>query len=221
MKPRLVQQEHVGVKICGVRTLHDALSACDAGADALGFNFWPHSKRYLDPSELSKWMRDMPDSVERIGVFVNAGTEEVMRLLEDGVVHAAQFHGDETSDYYKKFSPATVCLKAFTVRDASSLDVVSGFQASTVLLDAYCPGEYGGSGTSFEWGLGQSFVADNPATSVVLAGGLSPSNVASAISQVRPAAVDVASGVESAPGVKDHSMVRDFVRLAHEMNIRD
>ena len=221
MKPRLVQQEHVGVKICGVRTLNDALSACDAGADALGFNFWPHSKRYVDPWELVQWVRDMPDSVERVGVFVNAGSEEGMRLLEEGVVHAAQFHGDETYDYYRKFSPESACLKAFTVRDKSSLEAVSGFQATTVLLDAYCPGEYGGSGKSFEWDLGRSFVTGNPETSVVLAGGLSPANVASAISQVRPAAVDVASGVESAPGVKDHSMVRDFVCLAHEMNIRD
>ena len=221
MKPNLVQKDHVGVKICGVRTFSDAAFACDVGADAIGFNFWPQSKRYLNPQELSAWVSDIPTSVERIGVFVNAERDEVVRLIENGVIHSAQFHGDETQEYYLEMSQGFACMKAFTVRDESSLDIVSNFQASTVLLDAYCPGEYGGSGMTFEWSLGQRFVTESPGCSVVLAGGLRPDNVQSAIAQVSPAAVDVASGVESSPGIKDHSLVKDFVQLAHGMNIRD
>ena len=221
MKPNLVQKGHVGVKICGVRTFSDTLFACDVGADAIGFNFWPQSKRYIDPQELSTWVSDIPASVERIGVFVNARRDEVVRLLKEGVIHSAQLHGDETQEYYLSVAQGFACMKAFTVRDESSLDMASNFQATTVLLDAYCPGEYGGGGNTFEWSLGQRFVRENSSRSVVLAGGLRPDNVQSAISQVSPSAVDVASGVESSPGIKDPSMVRDFVQLAHGMNIRD
>ena len=142
-------------------------------------------------------------------------------MLEAGLIHAAQLHGDETPEYYHRIASGFACLKAFTVQNESSLAGISSFAATTVLLDAYCPGEYGGSGKSFEWDLGRRFVSENPDRRVVLAGGLRPDNVSFAVSEVRPSAVDVASGVESAPGIKDNSMVNDFVQTVHEMDIRD
>ena len=135
--------------------------------------------------------------------------------------HVAQFHGDETPEYYQQFSSSFPSIKAFTVKDESSLIGIRQFSATTILLDAYVPGEYGGSGSCFEWDLGRRFVSENPDRRVVLAGGLKPDNVALAVAEVRPAAVDVASGVESSPGVKDVAMLNDFVKVVHEMDIRD
>ena len=221
MKPRFVQAQHVAVKICGITTASDALMACEAGADAVGFNFWAGSKRFIEPENLAQWVGDLPDSIERVGVFVNADAEEVFPLLETGLINAVQFHGNENPAYYRQFSSGFACLKAFTVKDEYSLTEISRFTAATILLDAYCPGEYGGSGTCFEWDLGRRFVNDNPDRRVVLAGGLRPDNVSAAVSEVLPAAVDVASGVEAAPGIKDGSMINDFVQAVHEINIPD
>ena len=221
MKPRFVQLNKVAVKICGIKSVSDAIAACDAGADAVGFNFWPGSKRFISPEDLAEWVDDMPDSTERVGVFVNADAGKVVSLLEEGLIHAAQLHGDETAEYYRRIASGFASLKAFTVQDESSLAGITSFAATTVLLDAYCPGEYGGSGKSFEWDLGRRFVSENPNRRVVLAGGLRPDNVSLAVSEVRPSAVDVASGVESAPGIKDNSMVKDFVQAVHEIDIRD
>ena len=221
MKPRFVQGRHVAVKICGITTASDALAACEAGADAIGFNFWPGSKRFIAPDTLAQWVGELPDSVERIGVFVNADAEQVLSLLQTGLIHAVQFHGDESPEYYQQFASDFASLKAFTVKDEASLAGISRFTATTILLDAFCPGEYGGSGTCFEWDLGRRFVNENPERRVVLAGGLRPDNVSLAVSEVLPAAVDVASGVESAPGIKDGSMVNDFVQAVHEIDIPD
>ena len=219
MKPGFVQTQGVAVKVCGITTASDALTACASGADALGFNFWPGSKRCIKPSELARWAADIPDSTERVGVFVNAEIEFVLEVLETGVINAVQFHGDESAEYYGRVSSNFATLKAFTVKDEYCLNKIRKFTAATILLDAYCPGEYGGSGTSFEWDLGRRFVHDNPDRRVVLAGGLRPDNVSLAVQQVRPAAVDVASGVESAPGVKDAAKVKDFIQAVHEIDI--
>jgi phosphoribosylanthranilate isomerase len=221
MKPRFVETDRIAVKICGVTSESDALSACDAGADALGFNFWPKSKRYVEPEHFSQWGRELPESTERVGVFVNAEPREVFRLLETGVIHAAQFHGNETVQYYHRFSENFGTLKAFTVKDDCSVAAISNFPAASILLDAYCPGEYGGSGASFDWSLGRRFVLENPDRRVVLAGGLRPDNVAVAAAGVIPAAVDVATGVESAPGIKDRFRVNDFIAAVREVKIPD
>lgn len=221
MKPEFAQAQAVAVKICGITTASDALTACAAGADALGFNFWPGSKRFIKPSELTQWAGDIPESTERVGVFVNADIEQVLPLLESGLINAAQFHGNESAEYYGRFSSEFATLKAFTIKDEYCLAEIRGFAATTILLDAHCPGEYGGSGTSFEWDLGRRFVNDNPDRRVVLAGGLRPDNVLLAVQQVLPAAVDVASGVESTPGVKDGAKVKDFIQAVHEIDIPD
>lgn len=209
--PRFVETEAVGVKICGFTSYANAAAVADLGVDALGFNFWPKSKRYLPPEEFETWARDLPTEVERVGVFVNADSKKVMRLLESGAIHAAQFHGDEPGEYCGRFIGKFPFLRAFGIKSEESLNDVIGYGTRAVLLDAYCPGEYGGSGEAFDWELGRRFVAEHPDYRVVLAGGLRPDNVATAAAGVRPAAVDVASGVESEPGVKDLGLVRDFL----------
>lgn len=221
MKPRFVGTDRIAVKICGVTSESDALAACEAGADALGFNFWPNSKRYIEPEYFGQWGRQLPESTERVGVFVNAEPREVFGLLEAGVIHAAQFHGNETVEYYQRYSGDFRTLKAFTVKDDHSLAEISKFPAKSILLDAYCKATYGGSGTSFDWSLARRFVVENPDRHVVLAGGLRPDNVAIAAGRVLPAAVDVASGVELAPGIKDCSKVNDFIAAVREVKIPD
>ena len=213
MMPRFVQLGRVGIKICGITSHSNAMEVAGAGADALGFNFWPRSKRYLDPGEFEAWAQDLPDEVERVGVFVNAPLERVLQLLEGGAIHVAQLHGDEGRDYCVDIARRYPTLKAYAVESAESLAAISGF-GGAVLLDAYCPGEYGGGGEPFDWELGRRFAAENPEEKVVLAGGLNPGNVAKAVRGVRPAAVDVASGVELEPGVKDLVLVREFVAAA-------
>ena len=99
MKPEFVQEQGVTVKVCGITTASDALTACTSGADALGFNFWPESKRFIEPSELARWAGDIPDSTERVGVFVNADIELVLELLDTGLINAVQFHGNESAEY--------------------------------------------------------------------------------------------------------------------------
>jgi phosphoribosylanthranilate isomerase len=201
----------VRVKICGVTRLEDALLAVRLGADALGFNFWPRSKRYLSPSAAREIVRRLPPLVTSVGVFVDPSRDEVLRAVEASGVQVAQLHGDE---------PPALCaalplpvLKALRVRDAASLEAVGAYDGvAGILLDTATPG-YGGSGATFDWALAAPAAAARP---LVLAGGLDPGNVAEAVRLVRPFAVDVASGVESAPGIKDQELMRRFIEAAKE-----
>jgi phosphoribosylanthranilate isomerase len=201
----------VRVKICGVTRLEDALLAVRLGADALGFNFWPRSKRYLSPSAAREIVRRLPPLVTSVGVFVDPSRDEVLRAVEASGVQVAQLHGDE---------PPALCaalplpvLKALRVRDAASLEAVGAYDGvAGILLDTATPG-YGGSGATFDWALAAPAAAARP---LVLAGGLGPGNVAEAVRLVRPFAVDVASGVESAPGIKDQELMRRFIEAAKE-----
>lgn len=202
----------VRVKICGVTRLEDALLAVRLGADALGFNFWPGSKRFLAPAAAREIVRRLPPLVTAVGVFVNATQDEVLRAVAASGVQVAQLHGDE---------PPALCgalplpvVKAIRVRDAASLDALAAYDGlvGAILLDSASPG-YGGSGATFDWTLAAAAAAARP---VILAGGLGPDNVAEAVRAVRPFAVDVASGVESAPGLKDGELMRRFIEAAKE-----
>jgi phosphoribosylanthranilate isomerase len=201
----------VRVKICGVTRLEDALLAVRLGADALGFNFWPRSKRYLAPAAAREIVRRLPPLVTAVGVFVDPSRDEVLRAVEASGVQVAQLHGDE---------PPALCaalplpvLKAIRVRDAASLEAMGPYDGvAGILLDTATPG-YGGSGATFDWALAAPAAAARP---LVLAGGLGPGNVAEAVRIVRPFAVDVASGVESAPGIKDEQLMRRFIEAAKE-----
>ncbi|WP_242340649.1 phosphoribosylanthranilate isomerase [Anaeromyxobacter sp. SG66] len=200
----------VKVKICGITRLEDALLAVRLGADALGFNFWPGSKRFIPPAAAGEIVRRLPPGVETFGVFVDASREELLAALSASGVTVAQLHGDE---------PPALCaslpvpaVKAIRVEGPSSLAALAAYEVPAFLLDAPGPG-FGGSGRTFDWSL--AFEAARAAR-VFLAGGLTPENVGEAVRRVRPYGVDVASGVESAPGVKDEDKLRRFIQAAKE-----
>ncbi|HEY7725722.1 MAG TPA: phosphoribosylanthranilate isomerase [Anaeromyxobacteraceae bacterium] len=202
----------VRVKICGVTRLEDALAAAAAGADAVGFNFWPGSRRFVSPGAARAIASRLPPFVTAVGVFVNQDPAEVRRACLAAGCAAAQLHGDEPpADAAAVGLPV---LKAFRLAAPGDLRALDRWPGAAVLLDAPSEG-YGGSGRGFDWSLARRAV--EAGRTVVLSGGLAPENVAAAVRAVRPWAVDVASGVESSPGVKDRELVARFVRAAKEV----
>jgi phosphoribosylanthranilate isomerase len=198
------------VKICGVRSLDDALACVDAGADAIGFNFWPRSRRYVEVKEAAAVAKRLPPSVRTVGVFVDPSAEEVERAFASGAIDLAQLHGDETPGFCARF--AGRYLKAIRLVDDASLARLGEYACDLALVDADAPG-YGGSGQRADVTLARRAAESRR---VILAGGLTPDNVADAIAMVRPYGVDVAGGVEREPGVKDWLKVAAFVKAAKE-----
>lgn len=202
---------HVRVKICGVTHPDDAALAAEFGADALGLNFYARSPRCLDVDRDAAFLRALPAGVRRIGVLVNAPLAFIERLLGEGVVDAVQLHGDEDETYCRALQTAGLpFIKAIRVRDEQSLAAPERYGTTHLLLDAFRPEAYGGTGHSLDWSLAAKFAAAHPET--ILSGGLHPGNVAQAVATVSPFAVDVASGVEgeAGPRRKDPAKMRAF-----------
>jgi phosphoribosylanthranilate isomerase len=195
------------VKICGITNLADAQAAIEAGADALGFNFYEQSPRHLTEADAAGISRELPPLIMRVGVFVNAPEDLVVRAIGEGNLGLLQFHGDEPPEFCTQFG--LMSMKAFRIRDAETLKEIAKYSTDAYLLDAYSPEARGGTGVKFNWDL--ALEAQKFGKPIFLAGGLTPENVADAVRKVRPFGVDVASGVESAPGKKDHHKVRDFI----------
>jgi phosphoribosylanthranilate isomerase len=203
----------VRIKICGITLLEDALLAARLGADALGFNFWPASKRFIDPDAARAIVDLLPPFVTPVGVFVNQPAGEVLATAARAGLAAVQLHGDEGWDDVNGFPiPA---LKALRVTGPESLADLHRYRVRGFVLDAPSAG-YGGSGATFDWAVARDAALRAP---VLLAGGLTPENVGEAIRAVRPYGVDVASGVESAPGVKDADKLRRFIEAAREEDL--
>ncbi|MGK0189854.1 MAG: phosphoribosylanthranilate isomerase [Verrucomicrobiales bacterium] len=203
------------VKICGFTVLEDALAACEAGADALGINFYRKSKRYISFEESAKWLGTLPSDVSRIGIFVNEELDRVAEIVGSGLIDGAQLHGDEPPEYCEALIRLDIpVIKAFGVKDPESLEDIECYHTPWILLDAWCPGEYGGSGKRFDQELATQVVGENPDLRFILSGGLNPYNVRDAVLHVQPAAVDVASGVETSPGRKNPAMVSQFIAEA-------
>ncbi len=198
----------VRVKICGITRLEDALAAARLGADWLGFNFWPRAKRYVAPAAAAELVRAVPQGVVPVGVFVDPTAEELAEVVRLSGVRVVQLHGDETPAFCAA-APVPV-VKGIRVKDEHSLAALASYEVSAFLLDSATPG-YGGSGQAFDWMLAAAAARSVP---VWLAGGLVPENVAEAVRKVRPRGVDVASGVESSPGVKDAAKMEAFIRNA-------
>lgn len=194
------------VKICGITNKEDAWTAIEAGADALGFNFYPKSPRYLDPEEAIKLIEDIPPNVLKVGVFVNEKESLVRDLCQYLSLDYLQFHGDETPYYCEQF--ATPYWKAFRLKDEKTFDLMKKYHPEYFLVDAYVEKAFGGTGVVTNWDLARE--AKNYGK-VILAGGLAPENIEAAIRAVRPEGVDVASGVESTPGKKDAQKVEAFI----------
>jgi phosphoribosylanthranilate isomerase len=192
------------IKICGITNQDDALDAVAAGADALGFNLYSASPRFIDHKCLNEMINVLPPFVKTVAVMVNPEIEEVRKVLE--IVDLVQFHGDESGEFCSQF--CRPYMKALRTIDATDIgmDMEQHRKASAILLDTKVDGSYGGTGKSLDWAAVPAL--DKP---IVLAGGLRPENVAHAIDLVRPFAVDVSSGVEASKGIKDPVAVRAFV----------
>jgi phosphoribosylanthranilate isomerase len=194
------------VKICGLTRLEDALAAARLGAHALGFVFYSRSPRNVTSARAAEIVRQLPPFVMSVGLFVNAGDHEVARVLNEVPLDLLQFHGEESPEYCGRFRKPFV--KALRVRPGVDLlQYAHQFEgARGLLLDAFVEGTHGGTGAGFDWDL----IPPGLSLPVVLSGGLNSGNIAAAIRRVRPWAVDVSSGVESAPGVKDAQKMADF-----------
>jgi len=203
----------VRVKICGITNIDDALLAIEAGADALGFVFHDNSPRYIAPDKAAAIIAALPPFVQTVGVFVNLEADTINRTAEQCRLDLVQLHGDETPGFCAKMCRRVI--KGFRIRDITSLEPMVHYRVAACLLDAYSPQEYGGTGLSFNWET--AMIAKEFGTPIILAGGLTPDNVQEAVEKVLPFGVDVSSGVERAPGIKDPEKVREFIRRAKKI----
>jgi phosphoribosylanthranilate isomerase len=202
------------VKVCGITNLSDAEKALAFGADALGFNFYPPSPRWITPQAARAVLQRLPQGTCNVAVFVNESQQRVNEIIAQGELAdgrqaygAVQFHGEESQAYCRGW-PLKV-IKAFRVQDKESLEGIEQFPADFYLLDSWSSG-YGGSGAPFPW----EWLDGLKTEKLILSGGLSIENVAQAIRRIRPYGVDVCSGVEARPGIKDHAKLREFILAA-------
>jgi phosphoribosylanthranilate isomerase len=205
------------IKICGITREEDALAAIDAGADALGFVFVPGTPRFIEPGRAAAIVRGLPPFVSRVGLFVNAAPELIEATLAEVGLDTVQLHGDEAPEVGRSLLRRVRVIQAFRVQGPETLHRLPEHRESTHawLLDAYVPGASGGTGARFDWTL--AVQARDLGHPLILAGGLKPENIADAVRQVRPFAVDVSSGVESAPGRKDPEKVRQLIAAARSV----
>ena len=200
----------VRVKICGITNAADALAAIDAGADLLGFNFYEQSPRFVTSADAERIGRQLPKKVDAVGIFVNAPTADVAALCESLKLDAAQLHGDETAETVAELAGSVPVVKAFRVDPDFDLKMLNNYpSAFAFLFDAALTGQYGGMGRTTDWDAARRASARHR---IILAGGLKVENVAAAVRIVRPYGIDVASGVESKPGRKDHGRMREFIQ---------
>ena len=179
----------------------------EAGADALGFVFFRGSPRFISPEQAAVIIRCLPPFVQAVGLFVNEEPATVNVVADLCGLDLVQLHGEESPDYCTAINRRII--KAFRVKDAFSLDDMTNYRVAACLLDAWSPAAHGGTGTTFNWEIAARVAASQ---TIILAGGLTPENVAEAIAEVKPYAVDVSSGVESAPGKKEAGLVSRFIR---------
>jgi len=205
-KQRPYESIMVKVKICGITNLEDALMAVEAGADALGFVFYRDSPRHIYPEQAALIINKLPPFVQTVGLFVNEDFTTVNETADLCGLDLLQLHGDETPEYCQAVNRRVI--KAFRVKEISSLNVIHKYNVAACLLDAWSPSAPGGTGKTFNWEIAAAAATER----IILAGGLTPENVAEAVRIVKPYAVDVSSGVEYAPGKKDAELLQRFFR---------
>ena len=196
----------VKIKICGITNIEDAMAAVDYGADALGFNFFKKSPRYIEPHKAAEIIAQLPPFIVPVAIFVNEREERIREILTSACIHGVQFHGDETPEFCQRFGNHVI--KAFQVKDKESIKHMAHYRVSAYLLDSYREGVRGGTGVTFDWHLA---VVAKTFGRIILAGGLNPDNVAEAVKLVQPYGVDVAGGVEREKGIKDHGKLKKFI----------
>jgi len=196
----------IKIKICGITNPDDALFASECGADALGFNFYKKSPRYIEPQKAAEIVRRLPPFVVPVALFVNEREEKIRDVQFTTGIKVLQFQGDERPEFCERFS--TQVIKVFQVKDKESLKHMAHYRVNAYLLDSYREGLRGGTGETFDWHLA---VVAKTFGRIILAGGLTPDNVAEAVKLVQPYGVDVASGVEMEKGIKDHAKLKKFI----------
>lgn len=202
------------VKICGITNIEDARHTVACGADMLGFNFYRKSKRFVSPSSAREIVADLPQIVVKVGVFVNEGIEKIVATAAETKLDAVQLHGEELPGFVDqlRLNLSLPIIKAFRVAGKHLVEEIARYRVDSVLLDAHSTKDRGGTGETFDWEIAKIVTDIIPKT--YLAGGLSPENVAEAISIVKPYAVDACSLLESAPGRKDRDKVARFIAAA-------
>jgi phosphoribosylanthranilate isomerase len=208
----------IRVKICGLKRAEDAAAAVAAGANALGFNFWKGTPRYIAPQEAAAIVSSAPPGVLTVGVFVDEDPERVVEIANQTGIMALQLHGSETPEYLDALG---AFLKIKTIKVGPGFDpaeLTRYGSASLFLLEGLVTGMAGGTGQTFDWSLAEEAKEYGK---IILAGGLTPDNVAEAVRRVRPWGVDVASGIESEPGKKDLRLMRAFIQAARSANGRE
>jgi len=194
------------IKICGITNFDDAVCAAELGVDALGFIFYPESKRYIEPENAALIISKLPPYVTTVGVFVNQGADDIRSVKERTGIEVVQLHGDETPEFCRSLPYRAV--KAIRLKERSDVGEVELYPVQAILFDRYSDEAYGGTGKSFEWGWLRDL---NTSKKIVLSGGLKSDNVAEAVKTVGPYAVDVSTGVEDSPGKKSAEKMRKFI----------
>lgn len=203
----------IRIKVCGITREEDALTAAHLGVDALGFIFAPESPRYIDPAAAAQIIAKLPPFISRVGVFVNAAEETVITAAQTAGLDTLQLHGSESPDFCARM-PLPV-VKALGLRPDFDYSLLKAYPVAGILLDSWDKGLQGGSGRTGDWNLARRIT--DRCSNVILAGGLGPSNVESAVETVQPYGVDFNSGVEIMPGVKNPHKMRDAVRIIKTM----
>ncbi len=202
----------VRVKICGITRMEDAMAAVKAGADALGFVFYRKSSRYISASKALKILEALPPFVSKVGVFVNERTGAIRDIAGFCSLDAVQLHGEEDNHFCHRLKRYGLkIIKGFRVKEDFNISQVGSYRVDGHLFDAHTEGQYGGSGKVFAWEIIKDLHTPVPR---IISGGLTVDNVSEAILMLKPFAVDVSSGVESSPGVKDHKKMAEFIRRA-------
>jgi phosphoribosylanthranilate isomerase len=201
------------IKICGITNVDDALAAVAAGADALGFNFYKPSPRYVTPHNVREIIAKLPLSVLTVGVFVNEESPQSVRsIANEAGITALQLHGDEAPGYCRELSKDRYVIKTLSVADDFKIEMVQGYNVEAIMLDTKHNALRGGTGRVFDWSIARD--VNEVVPKLFLAGGLSPENIEDAIEIVRPYAIDACSALEDEPGRKNHERMRAFVETA-------
>ena len=203
------------IKICGITNVHDALAAVAAGADALGFNFYKPSPRYVTPQTAREIVAKLPVSVLTVGVFVNEESQSVRNIANEANVAALQLHGDESPEYCRELGTDCYVIKTFAVANDFDVQRIQRYRVEAIMLDTKHDSLRGGTGRVFDWSVAKE--VNDFVPKLFLAGGLSPENIEEAVATVRPYAIDACSALEDEPGRKNHERMRAFVEIARNV----
>ena len=204
------------IKICGITNLDDGLEAIAAGVDALGFVFVPNTPRYITPSQAKLVIKQLPPFITNVGLFVDSEIDEIEDIVNHCKLDAVQLHGNESPEMCTKIRFQTKVIKSFHVKKEPQVlrNEIENYRVDAYLLDTFIKGKAGGTGQTFDWRI-----AEGLSQRIIVAGGLTPNNIGTAIAQLQPYGVDVSSGVEKSPGKKDTNKIHSFVRQVRKANL--